>query len=148
MSKNPIDADKVAEQPGLMEYAHHVGSALIQPLDKSKIKAKALVSMQHQAEQQMSQLKKQLDLILSQAKELQERVEISKLIYQCQMNFEPVVGENYYLYQKEDESFMLSLIAPEQWGKNKSFKAHIASLKLLGDHTWQVLEGNLKDVKW
>ena len=35
---NPIDKDKTSDSPGLLEYAHHVGSALIRPEDKGKLK--------------------------------------------------------------------------------------------------------------
>jgi hypothetical protein len=35
---NPIDKDKVAENPGLLPYAHTAGGAVIRPEDKGKIR--------------------------------------------------------------------------------------------------------------
>ncbi len=34
---NPIDPDKVAENPGLLPYAHTAGGAVIRPEDKGRI---------------------------------------------------------------------------------------------------------------
>ena len=36
---NPIDKDKIADAPHLLPYAHSVGSAIIKPIDKGKVKA-------------------------------------------------------------------------------------------------------------
>ena len=51
--ENPIDKDKVTENPHSLEYAHHVGSALIKPEDKGKIKGRAISAMEHQTDQQI-----------------------------------------------------------------------------------------------
>ena len=45
---NPIDKDKITENPHSLEYAHHAGSALIKPEDQGKIKGRALSAMEHQ----------------------------------------------------------------------------------------------------
>ncbi len=45
---NPIDKDKVAENPGLLPYAHHSSSAIIRPEDKGKIKGRAIMAMEEQ----------------------------------------------------------------------------------------------------
>ncbi|TAE64178.1 MAG: DUF2452 domain-containing protein, partial [Bacteroidetes bacterium] len=42
----------------------------------------------------------------------------------------------YYLYQKRDDSFLLSLVAPKEWGGTGPFKQFISAVKLLADHTW------------
>jgi hypothetical protein len=34
--QNPIDPDKITENPHSLEYPHHAGSALIKPEDKGK----------------------------------------------------------------------------------------------------------------
>jgi hypothetical protein len=32
------------------------------------------------------------------------------------------------------------MISPEEWGKNIPYKKYLAKIKLLSDHTWDVLE--------
>ena len=69
-------------------------------------------------------------------KEIQKRKELSMLIYAAKLNFTPVIGQVYYLYEKKDGNHVLSLISPKEWGSNGPFKKCEASVKLLADHTW------------
>jgi hypothetical protein len=137
--ENPIDKDKVAENPGLLPYAHTVGSAVIKPEDKGKIKGRAVVAMRQQTERQMSQLYKQMQLLAEQANELKRRVEVSERIYSADMGFEPLIGHTYYLYERKDGSDLLSMVAPHEWGRSTTFSRFIAKVTLLADHTWEVV---------
>ena len=56
MIENPINPDKVAENPGLMAYAHSVGGAVIKPIDMGKAKGKAVLAMRQQTERQLNQI--------------------------------------------------------------------------------------------
>ncbi|MCB0663271.1 MAG: DUF2452 domain-containing protein, partial [Saprospiraceae bacterium] len=67
------------------------------------------------------------------------RVEISENIYQAEMNFKPLMGHTYHLYQRTSGAFVLSMIGPTEWGKNSPFQ-FLATVKLLSDHTWDILE--------
>ena len=116
---NPIDKDKVAENPGLLAYPHNIGSIAIRPEDQGKLKSRALSAMREQTSRQLSQLQKQAELIAKQANELKNRVEISEQIYLAELTFEPFVGHIYHLYRK-DEKFRLMLISPNEWGKKKT----------------------------
>ena len=66
---NPIDKDKVAENPGLLPYSHHVGGIVIKPEDTGKIKSRALTAMREQTNIQMNQIQKQVELLVKQANE-------------------------------------------------------------------------------
>ncbi len=57
--------------------------------------------MHLQAHQQIDLLRKQAELIMQQVKEIEERLKISELIYKSEMRFKPVLGQVYYLYEKE-----------------------------------------------
>lgn len=137
---NPIDKDKITENPHSLEYAHHAGSALIKPEDQGKIKGRALSAMEHQTDMQLSQIYEQMQLLADQAKKLQDRKNISEFIYTAEMRFDPLINHIYHLYQKENGSYLLSLIAPSQWGRSGASFTWIATVKLLADHTWDVLE--------
>ena len=98
---NPIDKDKVAENPGLMEYPHTVGSLTVKPEDVGKLKSRALSAMHEQTDMQLLQIQKQVELLVSQANEIKQRIEISEKIYTAVIAFEPLVGHVYHLYKKE-----------------------------------------------
>jgi hypothetical protein len=138
MEKNPIDPDKVAENPGLLPYPHTVGSAVIRPEDTGKMKGRAVMAMRQQTERQMSQLYRQMQLLADQANEIRKRVEVSERIYSAHMSFEPLIGHTYYLYERHDGSDLVSMVAPEEWGRSASFKRFVAKVFLLADHTWEV----------
>lgn len=140
--QNPIDKDKITETPSTLEYGHHTGSAIVKPEDQGKLKGRAVSAMEHQTDMQLSQIYEQMQLLAEQAKKLNDRKSISEMVYQAEMRFEPLINHVYHLYQKEDASFLLSLIAPDQWGRSKKSFTFVATLRLLADHTWDVLEKN------
>jgi len=139
--KNPIDPDKVAENPHLLPYAHTVGGVVIRPMDRGRTKGLAVQAMYEQADMQMDQIKEQIELLAQQAKGIQDRVAISEDIYLAQMNFKPLISHTYHLYKKADETNVLSMVGPTEWGKNSPY-TFIATVKLLADHTWEVLEAS------
>ncbi len=47
-SKVLIDPDKVTDSPGLLPYAHHVGSAMIKPIDQGRTEGLAMSAMYEQ----------------------------------------------------------------------------------------------------
>ncbi|TNE48020.1 MAG: DUF2452 domain-containing protein [Bacteroidetes bacterium] len=139
---NPIDQDKVAETPGLLPYAHHSGSAVIRPEDKGRIRGNAMTAMYDQTDRQMEQLRQQMETLARQAKNLHNRMQVSELIYQADIPFQPVIHHIYHLYErKKDGVHVLSMIAPEEWGSRAPFE-YLATVRLLGDHTWEVLAGS------
>lgn len=141
---NPIDKDKITETPGLLEYAHTVGSALIKPEDKGKLKGRALAAMYEQTDQQMAQIKQQIDLLAAQVHELQKRKEISEKIYDSKIGFQPIISHVYHLYQKNDGSYIVSMLGESDWGRKKPEWDYITAVKLLGDHTWQILKDDIE----
>ncbi len=137
-AKESTRDEKIAQNPGLMEYAHTVGGAIIRPVDMGKVKSRSLVAMRQQTDIQLAQLYKQMQLLAEQAKYIGQRVEVSERIYSAQMSFEPIIGETYYLYEKADGGDALSLIGPQEWGRKKPYQLFIARVNMLADHTWEV----------
>ncbi len=135
-----LELDKMVENPGLVAFPHSLGSALIKAEDKGKLKSRALSAMHEQTAKQLFQIQKQVELLVNQANELKKRVEISEKIYLAELSFEPFVGNEYHLYESEGVH-KLFMIAPEEWGRSKPDKLNfVASVKLLSDHTWEVLK--------
>ncbi|MFY7990381.1 MAG: DUF2452 domain-containing protein [Fluviicola sp.] len=145
--QNPIDKDKITETPGSLPYAHHTGSALVKPEDQGKLKGRALSAMEHQTDMQLHQIYEQMQLLAEQAKKLQARKTISERIYGAEMRFEPLINHVYFLYEKDSGDQLLSLIAPEQWGRSGKQFTFVAEVRLLADHTWDILRKN-EDLNW
>lgn len=137
---NPIDSDKITERPGHLPYPHSVGSPAFSPTSEGAIKSRAYRVMEEQCDMQLGQIKEQIALLAKQAENLKQRVNISKAVYGAEMNFEPLVGETYYLYAREHNRFVLSMIANNEWGKKLPYTHYVAAVKLLSDHTWSVIE--------
>lgn len=137
---NPIDPDKVTGNPHNLPYPHTTGSAVVKPEDQGKLKGRSLNAMEHQTDMQLQQIYEQMNLLAAQAKKLQDRKEISEKIYMAEMRFEPLINHIYHLYTKEDMTHVLSLIAPDQWGKSKNNFEFVATVRLLADHTWEIIE--------
>ncbi len=141
--ENPIDPDKITLTPHSLEYAHHVGSALIKPEDVGKLKGRALTAMEYQTDQQLSQLYAQMQLLAEQAKKINQRKEISERIYQASFRFEPIINHVYYLYEDDLQVQLLSIIGPNEWGRSSKNKyTYIATIRLLADHTWEIMDSS------
>jgi len=137
---NPIDSDKVVENPGLLPYAHTVGSAIIKPIDKGKTKGVAMTAMYQQTEKQLVELKEQVEFLLKKAQSVHDKIEISEKIYRADCGFKPLPGHTYYLYEKKKKKeWVLSMVASEEWGANPPYD-YLAKVELMADHTWDVLE--------
>ena len=135
---NPIDKDKISETPHILPYAHTVGGAVIKPVDKGRVKGLAVSAMYEQTEMQLDQIRRQVELLASQAQEIHKRVEISERIYLSEMNFKPLIGHTYHLYTRSNGTEFLSMIGPDEWGRSAPV-IFPATIKLLADHTWDIL---------
>jgi len=123
------------KQLSVLPYSASVSGAVIKPTEAGIIRHHALSAMEEQTNMQLTQIRQQIELLAIQAKEIQKRKELSMIIYDAKISFAPVIGQTYYLFEKEDGSTIVSMISPKEWGKKSPFK-FIAAVKLLADHTW------------
>jgi hypothetical protein len=125
------------KQMSVLPYASSVSGAVIRPTEQGMIRHKALTAMEEQTNMQMDQIRRQIELLALQAREIVDRKELSMLIYNARLSFSPVIGQVYYLYEKKDGEHQVSMISPREWGNDSGpFKSFIAKVKLLADHTW------------
>ncbi len=124
------------KQLSVLPYASAVSGALIKPTEEGVIKHKALMAMEEQTTMQLDQIRKQIELLALQAHAIQKRKELSLMIYEATLRFKPNIGQVYHLYEKHDDTYMLSLISPGEWGGSGPFRQYVSSVKLLADHTW------------
>jgi hypothetical protein len=125
------------KQMSVLPYSASVAGAVIKPTEEGVIRHKALTAMEEQTNMQLEQIRKQIELLALQAQEIQKRKELSMLIYEAKLNFAPVIGQTYFVYEKADGSHLLSLVSPKEWGGGAGpYKRFVAAVRLLADHTW------------
>jgi hypothetical protein len=129
------------KQMSVLPYASSIGGVVIRPTKEGVIRHQALQAMEEQTNMQLDQIREQIELLARQAQEIVKRKELSLMIYEAKLNFRPVIGHVYHLYQKQDDSYILSMVSPKEWGGTGPFKAFISSAKLLADHTWMEVAG-------
>jgi hypothetical protein len=108
----------------LKNYPTTVGSQKFDPIvvDKSEgIKADKFFNSR------LTELKKEYEILVSKYVD-------TKLVYDSDYNFQPIVGETYHLYEKEDGNNFLSIISPKEWDKK-----YVGSYVLLNNGTWEKL---------
>ena len=108
-------------------YPTSVGSVNFEPLvvDKS-----SSATANHYFNSKLNELKEEY-------KKLVEEYNWTKLVYEAEYSFQPIVGHIYHLYEKKDKNLWLSLISPQEWGSVKQEKAYVASVKLDTIGKWQ-----------
>ena len=131
-----INVEIYHKQMSVLPYASSVGSVAIKPTKEGVIKHKALSAMEDQTNMQLNQIRQQIELLAKQAQEIKKRKELSLMIYEAKLSFKPQIGQVYHLYEKRDNTHILSLVSPQEWGGAGPYKQFLSSVQLLADHTW------------
>lgn len=118
--------------PGaFLPYPVSTLSPRIVPTDLSTFKSRGI-----------SQIERDLQLKLERIREEYiatiEHFNWNKLVYEAEINFEPIVGETYHLYSIRDKHH-LSMIDPDQWPQK-----HLASFRLNLDRQWELIETSVE----
>ena len=101
--------------------------------EKSLTDSQLLKAMETSAHKEINRLQEHANLLVKQAKEIMDRVQLTKRIHEkVNIPFRIVKERHYFLY--EDDK--LSLISPEEWDK----KEPAITVQQLGDGTWEEVE--------
>jgi hypothetical protein len=106
----------------LKPYPTSVGSQGFEPI---KVDKSTSVNANNFFQGRLNELK-------AEYKKLVEEYNWTKLVYEADYSFQPIVGHDYHLYEREDKSLWLSLIAPDEWDK-----PYVGSFKLLTNGKWE-----------
>ncbi len=109
----------------LKPYATNVGAPVITTTDTNAWKNRSINKINHKVEAKYLELKAEFEKMV-------QEFEYNKLIFDAKFNFEPIIGEVYHLYKRENGESFLSIIAPEQC----RFDAQ-GSFYLNADHIWE-----------
>ena len=56
----------------------------------------------------------------------------NKAVYEAEINFKPKIGQTYYLYERKNGTYFLSLLSYE----NTRWEGYMGSFKLTPEHSW------------
>lgn len=108
----------------ILPYASNVSAPSIQVEDLSAWKKISVNKVN-------KQLKTKFEKLKSEYEAMMEQFEYNHLVYNSNYSFEPVIGEVYHLYQRENGETFLSLIAPNECNFH-----HLGSFRLNFDKMW------------
>lgn len=120
------DSNTQTYNSNLLPYGTNIGAPRITETGVSHWKNSSISSFNHTFTNKIETLKEDYQRLI-------DEYNINEMLYQAKMNFEPIVGQVYYLYldKNEDQKF-LSLIPPTSWNMK-----HMGSFKLNHDKVWQ-----------
>jgi flavin reductase (DIM6/NTAB) family NADH-FMN oxidoreductase RutF len=129
-----FDKETQKYNSSLLPYGTNIGSPSIAQTGLSRWKNNSVSSFNHSFNDKIETIKKEYQKLI-------DEYQINEIIYNAKMNFEPIVGQTYHLYAKDniDEHF-LSMIPPSDWKKE-----HLGSFKLKSDKVWQKINDNNDD---
>jgi len=94
----------------ILPYASNVGAPVIKPENIDSWRKQGVTKVNHHLETKFLELKEEYNKLV-------EEFKWNDLVYNAKFNFEPIIGETYYLYPGDNKENFLSLISPNEWDK-------------------------------
>ena len=104
----------------ILPYASNVGALVIKPENIDSWRKRGVTKVNHHLETKFLELRNEYNKLV-------EEFKWNDLIYNAKFNFEPVIGETYYLYVGNDDKNFLSLIAPNEWDRKCLGSFHLTA---------------------
>ncbi|PKH51773.1 DUF2452 domain-containing protein [Tenacibaculum sp. Bg11-29] len=109
----------------LKPYATSVGAPVITTTDTIAWKNRSVNKLNHKVQTRFKEIKEQYDLLI-------QEFEDNKLVHDAKLSFEPIIGQHYHLYERENDGNFLSIIAPNECNFNS-----LGSFYLNADQIWE-----------
>ena len=110
-----------------MPYPVSTLSPKIVPNDLTNFKTRGISKVERELEQKLIEMREQYIKTIDQ-------FNWNKLLYEAEINFEPVIGQLYYLYHIRNQ-YTLSMIPPEEW-----IYPSLGTFRLNADQQWEPQE--------
>mgnify|MGYP006257517143 FL=1 len=120
-----FNAETKKYDAALKTYATTLGAPVIIPTDTVAWKNRSINKINHKVTAKFLELKAEYENMI-------QEFEYNKLIFNAKFSFEPIIGEVYHLYKRENKETFLSLISPEQCNFNS-----LGSFYLNADQIWE-----------
>ena len=114
-----------------LPYASDLGAPVIKPdhsLGGWKIGAVHTANKHY--EERFNKLKKEFE-------DLAEDYKWNEIIFNAEIRFKPVIGKEYYLYQKKNGKFYLTLFSPLE--KSSGHEGYQGKFRLNYDNRWEII---------
>lgn len=108
-----------------LPYATNVGAPVITQDDISTWKKEKVLKANKYFSKKYEEIKEQYSKLI-------EEFEWNQVVYSAHYNFQPIVGEKYYLYRRTTGETFLSLIGPSEWKQE-----FIGEFELDSDNKWK-----------
>lgn len=108
----------------LLPYATNLGAPVIVPENVSTWKNEKIQKTNHYFQKKYKEIKEQYD-------ELLKEFEWNSIVYGSKYNFQPIIGETYHLYRRQDGELFLSIIKPTEWKQE-----YVGEFELDSENKW------------
>ena len=113
--------DRVADSPMTTPYGTDLSAPAFTVPDVQGYKKAQAAEASHRFHQRYEELEQAMQDLMTQA-------QYNDRLLNASMAFKPIIGQIYYLYNKDDKDF-ISMVSPEEFGESYSEK------KLLLEHS-------------
>ncbi len=107
-----------------LEYGSSLTAPNIKKEDVSVFLQQSGTKLNHFFDQKFLEIKTDLEKLI-------DLYELNKLVYSSELRFEPIMGFTYHLYERQDGTKFLSMIAPTEWKMS-----YICTVTLNTDGQW------------
>ena len=109
----------------LLPYATNIGAPVIIPDNISTWKNEKILKTNHYFNKKYDEIKKEYEKLV-------EEYEWNKVVYGSNYNFQPIIGEKYHLYRRNNGEMFLSLIEPNSWKQE-----YVGTFEMDSDNKWK-----------
>jgi hypothetical protein len=110
-----------------MPYPVSTLSPKIIPNDLTSFKSRGISEVERELQQKLTEIREEYLAAI-------DHFNWNKLIYEADIQFEPIVGQVYHLYEVRGRK-LLSMIGPKEWNHK-----HLATVRLNVDRQWKMEE--------
>lgn len=111
----------------LRNYQTSISGPKIEVQDLTPFKRSSISKAHHRFEERAKEIRKEMETLISQFQD-------NDLVWSSEMSFEPYVGSEIYVYERETGTNFCSMISPSEWGNKFNF---IGKFKLDSDNIWK-----------
>jgi hypothetical protein len=128
-STHPFTMSEPESKPSqaFLPYPISTLSPPIIPNDLTSFKSRGISQVERDLQQKLKEIRETYLATI-------DHFNWNKLVYEADIQFEPIIGGIYHLYEMRGRK-MLSMIAPDEWPQK-----HLATVRLNMDRQWKIVE--------
>ncbi len=123
----PMSEPDTKPSPAFLPYPISTLSPPIVPNDLTSFKSRGISQVERDLQQKLQEIRETYLATI-------DHFNWNKLVYEADIQFEPIIGGIYHLYEVRGRK-MLSMISPGEWPQK-----HLATVRLNMDRQWKIVE--------